>query len=250
MSTLKEEKSQCDSLNDSQVRKKSTSKGEQDADKDRRKTQVHPSAKPLSKMTVAALPCPVNKRGGTTSSFKLGHDENGQLYNQELEKCLHLENFERTSSRMDLNSKDLGTHKPAANDCFELSPLKKGHFEAPQISILVVDDIKSNVKLACMILEKAGYTCDTAYNGFDAVEMAKKKHYHLILMDNVMPVMCGVEAAQAILAFDNAVPIIGLTGNVLQSDQNEFLKAGVKMVALKPIDKAQLLKICETYIQQ
>jgi len=113
--------------------------------------------------------------------------------------------------------------------------------------VLVVDDVKSNVKLTSMILKKAGYECDTASNGIEAVEMASKNNYSLIFMDNVMPLMNGVEATRHILRFDESVPIIGMTGNVVQRDQDEFIHAGIKMLIKKPANKVQLLQACENF---
>jgi len=109
--------------------------------------------------------------------------------------------------------------------------------------ILIVDDVRSNVKMMDMILSKLGFRCDVAFNGQEAVALARLKHYNLILMDNVMPVMNGIEATRTILSFDAATTIVGVTGNVLQHDKDEFLKAGAKLVLEKPIDRAKLITV-------
>jgi len=114
--------------------------------------------------------------------------------------------------------------------------------------ILVVDDIQSNAKLAAMIFSKAGYLCDIAYNGQEAVELASQYNYKLILMDNVMPVMNGIQATRQILAQKN-VPIVGITGNILQQDQDIFLQAGAVCVIQKPAGKTTLLHLCNVYCQ-
>jgi len=115
--------------------------------------------------------------------------------------------------------------------------------------ILIVDDVKSNVKLAEMILTKAGFCCDIAHNGLEAINLVRQKHYELILMDNVMPHMSGIDATREILCFDKETTIVGLTGNILKSDQDEFLKAGAKFVLQKPIDKVMLLNTCHQFVQ-
>lgn len=122
--------------------------------------------------------------------------------------------------------------------------------EAQDAEILIVDDVKSNQKLVHLILKKAGFQCDLADDGQQAVDRAKQHHYKIIFMDSVMPVMDGIEATRRILEFDDKVTIIALTGNVLQKDQNEFLQAGAKMVIGKPANKAQILKACDTFIQK
>jgi len=121
--------------------------------------------------------------------------------------------------------------------------------QVKQAQVLVVDDVKSNQRLVCMILEKAGYVCDTASDGHEAVTMARKHQYQLIIMDNVMPVMDGMEATRRILSFDQHVAIVALTGNVLQKDQQEFMQAGVRFVIEKPANKAQLLKACNQFVR-
>jgi len=115
--------------------------------------------------------------------------------------------------------------------------------------VLIVDDVKSNQKLVQMILEKVGYKCDLASDGMEALAMAQRHHYQLILMDNVMPIMDGVEATRRIVAFDKSVAIVGLTGNVLQKDQQEFIQAGARFIIEKPANKAQLLKACTQFVQ-
>jgi len=114
-------------------------------------------------------------------------------------------------------------------------------------TILIVDDVHSNAKLAEMILKKAGFSCEVAYNGLEAVNAVRSKHFHLILMDNVMPVMNGVQATREILSFNPEAVIVGMTGNILQSDQDEFLKAGAKVILLKPVERIQLLQTCNQF---
>jgi len=128
-------------------------------------------------------------------------------------------------------------HQPASAI---LLPCKKKN-------ILIVDDVNSNVKLAEMILRKAGYCCDLAYNGLEAVNASHLKHYDLILMDNVMPIMNGIEATKKILLLKPDALIVGLTGNILPLDQEEFLRAGAKLILPKPIERIQLLETCNRF---
>jgi len=123
---------------------------------------------------------------------------------------------------------------------------KEAH-HADAKNVLIVDDVRSNVKMMEMILSKEGFACDVAFNGQEAVDLCRLKHYNLILMDNVMPVMNGIDATRTILSFDGQASIVGITGNILQSDQHDFLKAGAKQVVEKPVDKAKLLQICNDF---
>lgn len=123
--------------------------------------------------------------------------------------------------------------------------------ENQEAQVLIVDDVKSNQKLVHLILQKAGYVCDLASDGQEAVGMARQHQYQLIIMDNVMPIMDGVEATRRITAFDKEVAIVGLTGNVLQKDQLEFLQAGARFIIEKPATRHDsLLPAKSLYINQ
>jgi len=115
--------------------------------------------------------------------------------------------------------------------------------------ILIVDDMKSNTKLALLILEKEGYSCDVAMNGLEAVQLSFKTQYQLVIMDRTMPVMDGIEATRQILRFDHNVTIIGLTGNISEQEVQEFVQAGAKEVVKKPATRAELVRLCNLYIR-
>jgi len=106
--------------------------------------------------------------------------------------------------------------------------------------VLVTDDSQSNRKMTSMILKKEGYQVEEACDGSEAVSMAQSKRYDLILMDNVMPIMNGVEATREILKFSNT-HIIGLTGNCLKEDVKEFLAAGAQKVLVKPCNRQVII---------
>lgn len=78
------------------------------------------------------------------------------------------------------------------------------------MKILVVDDEKLLVKGLKFNLEADGYTVDTAYDGLEAVELARSGSYDLIMMDVMMPRLNGLEACMRIRDF-STVPIIMLT---------------------------------------
>jgi len=114
--------------------------------------------------------------------------------------------------------------------------------------ILIVDDVDSNKKLAEIILTKAGYSCDLARNGLEAVQMVRENHYKLVIMDKMMPVMDGIEATRQIIAFNPDISVVGLTGATSPEDLEAFLHSGAKDVLQKPAERVQLIKICEAYV--
>jgi len=92
--------------------------------------------------------------------------------------------------------------------------------------VLVVDDEKLIVKGIRFSLEQDGYEVDCAYDGEEAIEMAKKTEYDIVLLDVMLPKHDGFEVCQAIREFSN-VPIIMLTAKGEESDELNGFELGV-----------------------
>lgn len=117
-------------------------------------------------------------------------------------------------------------------------------FIAPEAHILLVDDNELNLVVAKELLKPLRMQIDTAENGLQAVKMVRGSQYDLVLMDHMMPVMDGIEAAKAIRALPEdkyqKLPIIALTANAMVDARKEFLKAGMNGFVAKPIDFARI----------
>lgn len=113
-------------------------------------------------------------------------------------------------------------------------------FIAPEAHILLVDDNELNLVVAKELLKPLRMQIDTAENGLQAVKMVRGSQYDLVLMDHMMPVMDGIEAAKAIRALPEdkyqKLPIIALTANAMVDARKEFLNAGMNGFVAKPID--------------
>lgn len=113
-------------------------------------------------------------------------------------------------------------------------------FIAPEAHILLVDDNELNLVVAKELLKPLRMQIDTAENGLQAVKMVRDGQYDLVLMDHMMPVMDGIEAAKAIRALPEdkyqKLPIIALTANAMVDARKEFLNAGMNGFVAKPID--------------
>ena len=113
-------------------------------------------------------------------------------------------------------------------------------FIAPEAHILLVDDNELNLVVAKELLKPLRMQIDTAENGQQAVKMVRGSQYDLVLMDIMMPVMDGIEAAKAIRALPEdkyqKLPIIALTANAMVDARKEFLNAGMNGFVAKPID--------------
>jgi CheY-like chemotaxis protein len=117
--------------------------------------------------------------------------------------------------------------------------------------ILVVEDNRTNQKVAQKMLEGLGYAPEVVANGQLGVDAHAASPYDLILMDCQMPVMDGYEASRAIRGLGpdlNAVPIIALTANALEGDRDRCLAAGMNDYLTKPLKRDRLRAALEQWL--
>ena len=120
-------------------------------------------------------------------------------------------------------------------------------------NILLVEDNKTNQMLMQVLLGDIDLDVDLAVNGLEAVEMFKEKKYDLILMDENMPKMSGIEATEIILELEKEsgakhTPIIALTANALATDRARFLDAGMDEFIPKPVDHEVFIRALHGYL--
>ena len=117
--------------------------------------------------------------------------------------------------------------------------------------ILLAEDNLVNQKVACRILEKLGYRVDVAADGQATFEAWQSGRYHAILMDCQMPILDGYETTRKIREQEGDgrhVPIIALTAHAMKGADNECRAAGMDDYLSKPIDKEQLQKILNRWL--
>ena len=100
---------------------------------------------------------------------------------------------------------------------------------------LVVDDEKLIVKGIKFSLEQDGYEVDVAYDGSEALKMAKEKEYDIVLLDVMLPEMDGMEVCKAIREFSE-MPIIMLTAKGTDMDKILGLEYGADDYITKPFN--------------
>ncbi|MCG2733981.1 PAS domain S-box protein [Pseudodesulfovibrio aespoeensis] len=109
------------------------------------------------------------------------------------------------------------------------------------LSILVVEDERTNRAVAQRLLGKLGHEAACAESGEEAIEILATAAFDCILMDIQMPGLDGVETTRAIrdtLGLD--IPIIALTAHAMEGDRKRFLDAGMQGYVAKPFDLPEL----------
>lgn len=113
-------------------------------------------------------------------------------------------------------------------------------FIAPLGRILIVDDNAMNLAVAQGLLKQTRLQIDVASSGEECLELIKRKTYHLICLDHMMPVMDGVQTLHAIRAMEGNpskdIPIIALTANAVAGAREFYINEGFQDYLTKPID--------------
>jgi CheY-like chemotaxis protein len=109
------------------------------------------------------------------------------------------------------------------------------------ISILVVDDEVDTCRNLSDILSDLGYQVDTALDGYAALELARKKHYDIALLDLKMPGMDGLTLFRELRKIAASTVAIVVTAYASKAASEEALSAGAWQVLPKPVDLPRLL---------
>ncbi len=143
-----------------------------------------------------------------------------------------------------IDDKPLGDFKKQYDRSVSSSIAYREKFIAPLGKILVVDDNAMNLAVAQDLLRKTKLQIDVASSGEECLEMLKRKEYHLICMDHMMPGMDGVEALHAIRGLEGNpsrdIPVIALTANAVVGAKQFYLDAGFEDYLTKPIEPEKL----------
>ena len=133
------------------------------------------------------------------------------------------------------------------------TPEQSGVMQPPTLGtlagmrILLVDDAPDNQVIISKFLEKHDAAIVQAENGHEAIEKIRHAEktenwpFDVVLMDLQMPVLGGLEATQYLRKHGYRRPIIALTANAMQGNEEECIQAGFNEVAIKPINRDDLL---------
>ena len=124
------------------------------------------------------------------------------------------------------------------------------------LHILLAEDNELNMEIAEFLLRNEGAVVTKAWNGQEAVEIFEKSgsgEFDVILMDIMMPVMNGYEAAKRIRSLDRedaqVIPIIAMTANAFTEDRMKAKEAGMNEHIGKPVDGKLLVKVIHELVE-
>ena len=127
-------------------------------------------------------------------------------------------------------------------------------FRAPEGKVLVVDDNKVNLTVIKGLLRKTGMQITCVERGQDCLEMTKKEHYHIILLDHMMPEMDGIETLEKLKADESNLckdsAVIALTANAIAGMRDMYLEKGFTDYISKPVEGVVLEKILKQYLPE
>ncbi|GAA4453373.1 response regulator [Rurimicrobium arvi] len=107
--------------------------------------------------------------------------------------------------------------------------------------ILWVDDEIESLKSQILFLKNKGYMVEAVSNGYDALELIPKKHFDVVLLDESMPGMTGLEVLQKIKAEWPLLPVVMVTKNEAENIMEEAIGAQISDYLIKPVNPNQVL---------
>lgn len=121
------------------------------------------------------------------------------------------------------------------------------------LKILIAEDNNLNQELISIILDGKNIKYEIVNDGMEAIEKYKNNKYDLILMDENMPNMNGMEATQNILIYEKEnnmkhTPIIAFTANAMSGDKEKFLNFGMDDYLSKPVNIKKLYEIIQQFV--
>ena len=140
-------------------------------------------------------------------------------------------------------------HKEVVVEKREEKKVSEVHAEGRKV--LIVDDNKINLKVASRLLENYKLDITTVESGALCIEKVNSDTYDLILMDDMMPNMSGVETLHKLKEIDGfATPVVALTANAVTGMKEKYLNDGFDDYLAKPINRDELNNIVAKYLNK
>ena|GEM_PF-2096980 len=128
--------------------------------------------------------------------------------------------------------------------------LQFSHEPMPYGSILIVDDVETNLYVAKGLMKPYQLNIETVTSGFDTLDKVKDGQvYDVIFMDHMMPQMDGIETTQKLREIGYTGAVVALTANAIIGNDEMFMKNGFDGFISKPIDLHQLNAVLNTFVR-
>ena len=128
---------------------------------------------------------------------------------------------------------------------------EKKFLTASGAKVLAVDDNEMNLKVITGLLKRNKIYPDLAESGQQGIDMAKEKFYHIIFLDNMMPVMSGIETLKKMREekiLNENTTVVMLTASAIAGMREEYLREGFDDYLSKPINVSDLESILERHL--
>jgi two-component system cell cycle response regulator DivK len=117
-------------------------------------------------------------------------------------------------------------------------------------TVLIVEDNELNMKLFRDLLEAHGYQTSGTSNGFEALDLVRKLHPDLILMDIQLPQVSGLEVTRWIKDDPElrAIPVVAVTAFAMKGDEERIREGGCEAYLSKPISVGKFIETVRRFI--
>lgn len=117
-------------------------------------------------------------------------------------------------------------------------------------TVLIVEDNELNMKLFHDLLEAHGYKTLQTKDGMEALELARKHHPDLVLMDIQLPEVSGLEVTKWIKEDEDlkSIPVIAVTAFAMKGDEEKIREGGCEAYIAKPISVSNFIEVIEKVI--
>lgn len=134
------------------------------------------------------------------------------------------------------------------------APMEKEKVEFPKAKVLLVDDNMVNLKITAGLLENFKIAADSVQSGEDCIDMLKKEKYHLVLLDQFMPGMTGVETLRGIRRipgeYYQELPVLCMTADFGGEVREHLISQGFQDYIAKPIKIYYLERFLRKYLPE
>ena len=110
-----------------------------------------------------------------------------------------------------------------------------------EIQVLWVDDEIESLQAQVIFLQQKGYSVTAVSNGFDAIELVKSQFFDVVLMDESMPGISGLQTMQQLKAINKLLPVVLITRNDTERLMDEAIGSEIADYLIKPVNPQQVL---------